>query len=113
MDVVGVEEASQLLIALRKYKDEEYKIKNVLILCKRVTESRQTLQDAVDDANRISGGVFAAAVVGTSRRTDGSNMGKKRRMKEKWRKGMESESASIHHPSSHTDLSKKLRLDDE
>ena len=71
------------------------------------------MHDAVDAANPILGGVLAAAVVGTSRRYGMSSMGKKRRMKEILRKERESESAYMHHPSSHTAPSKKLRLDDE
>jgi hypothetical protein len=60
------------------------------------------LQNAVDAAYPILGGVMAAVVVGTSRRTGGSNIGKKRRMKEKWKREKQSESASIHYTSSHT-----------
>jgi hypothetical protein len=82
-------------------------------LSEKVTESRKTLKDVVDAANPILGGVLAASVVGISGRASGSSLGKKRRMKEKWRKERESESASIHNPSSHTAPSKKLRLDDE
>ena len=79
----------------------------------RTNHAEKAFQDSVTAHNFILCGVLAAAVVGTSRRIGWSNVGKKRRMKEKWRKERESESTSIHHPSSHTAPSKKLRLDYE
>jgi hypothetical protein len=89
MAVVGAEDASQLISALNKYREYQDKLRNVLILSEKVTEgqertnqTKKALQDAVATANHVSVGVLAAAVVGTSRRTGGSNMGKKRRMNE-------------------------------
>jgi hypothetical protein len=111
MDVVEVENESQLLSALKRCRDDQDKIRNVLILSEKVTESQQALHDALDAANHILGGAMAAAAVRTSRRTGGSNPGRKRRWKEKWRKERQSESASIHHLSSHTAPPKKPRLD--
>ena len=113
MDVVGVEDTSQLLSALRKYRRDQDIIKNICILSEKVTEFRKALQNVVDAANPIVDGVMAAAAVGTPRRSGGSNPGKKGMITEKWRKERESESASIHHPSSHIAPSNKLRLDDE
>ena len=82
-------------------------------MSEKVIESKQALQDVVDTASPILGEVLAAAVVGTSRRTSGSNPGRKRRMRDKWRKERQPESASIHHPSLHTAPPKKPRLDDD
>ena len=67
-------------------------------MSEKVIESTQALHNAVDAAGHILGGVLAAAVVGTSRKTGGSIPGKKRRMRDKWKKEKQSESASIHHP---------------
>jgi len=106
MDVAGVKDESQLLSALNKYRD----IMKVVILMAKVTETQHELQEGVDDANPILGGVLAAADVGTSRRTVGSNPGKRRRNRDKWRKESQSESATIHHPSSYPPP-KKPRLD--
>ena len=83
---------------------------NVVILRAKVTKTQQELHDAVDAANPIVGGVLAAADGGTSRKTRGSNPGKRRRNRDKWREESQSESASIHHPSSHPPP-KKPRLD--
>ena len=81
----------------------------------RINQAEKALQDAVAVAvaNLVLGGVLAAKDVGTSRRTSGSNMDKKRRLKKNWRREKRSESASIHEPSSHIAPSKKLRLDDD
>ena len=68
------------------------------------------MQDAVDAANPILGGVLAVADVRTSGRIGGSNPGSGRRNRDKWRKVSQPESASIHHPSSHPPP-KKARLD--
>ena len=73
MDVVGVEDESQLLSAFIKYRT----VMNVVILRAKVTETQQELQDAVDAANNVLGGVLAAADVGTSVRFGGSNMNKR------------------------------------
>ena len=120
MGVAGDEDVSQLLSTFKKYREHQDTITNVLILSEKVTkdqertnQAKKALQDAVVAANLVLDGVMAAAVVGTSRRTGGSNMGKKRRMRDKWRKERQSELASIYHPSSHTAPSKKLRLDDD
>ena len=75
MDVAGVEDESQLLSALNKYSE----IMNVVILRVKITETQQELHDAADAANHILGGVMAAADVGTSERTGGSNPGRRRR----------------------------------
>jgi hypothetical protein len=83
---------------------------NVVILRAKVTETHQELQDAVDAANPILDGALAAADGGTSGRTRGSNPGRRRRNRDKWRKESQSESASIHHSSSHPPP-KKPRLD--
>jgi hypothetical protein len=96
-----VEDESQLLSAFKKYRDDQEKIMNVVILRAKVIEIQQELQDAVDAANPILDGVLAAADVGTSERAGGSNPGKRRRNRDRWRKESQSESASIHHPSSH------------
>jgi hypothetical protein len=111
MDVASVENQSRLLSAFKKCRDDQDKIRNVLILSEKMTKSQQALQDAVDAANLILGGVLAVAAVGTSGRTSGSNPGRKRRMTDKWRKERQSELASIHHPSSHIAPPKKTRLD--
>ena len=73
MDVAGVEDESQLLSALRKYTEHQYKIRNILILSDKVTQDQErtyqtktALQDAVPASNLVLGGVLAAAVVGTS-----------------------------------------------
>jgi len=68
----------------------------------RTSQAEKALQDAVVAANLVLGGVLTVAVVGTLGRTGGSNMVKKRRMKEKCIREKRSESASIHDPSSHT-----------
>jgi hypothetical protein len=107
MDVDGVEDESQLLSAFKKYRE----IMHVFVLRAKVTETQQELQDAVDVANPILGGVLAAADVGTSRRTGKSNPDRRRRNRDKWMKERQSESASIHHPSSHNVPPKKPRLD--
>jgi hypothetical protein len=81
MDVDGVEDESQLLSAFKQYRE----IMNVVILRAKAAETQQKLHDVVDAANPILGGVLAAADVGTSRRTGGSNPGKRRRNRDKWR----------------------------
>jgi hypothetical protein len=111
MGVVGVEDEPQLLSALKRYKDNEDKIRNVLVLSEKVHESKQALQDAVDATSPILGGVLAAAAVGTSRKTGGSNPGKRRRAKNNRINEKQSESASIHHTSLYT--AKKPRLYDD
>ncbi len=105
IDVVGVEDESQLLSALKKYRE----IMNVVILRAKVTETQQELHDAVDAANLVLVGVLAAADVGTSGRSGGSNPNKRRRNRKRSMKEIQSESASIHHPSSHTAPLKKPR----
>jgi hypothetical protein len=75
MDVAGVEDESRLLSVLNNYRE----IMNVVILRARVTVTQQYLYDAIDAANPILGGVMAAADVGTSGRTGGSNPGRRRR----------------------------------
>ena len=79
----------------------------------KVTETQNELSDAFDAANPILGGVLTAADVGTSRRTGGSNPGRRWRNRDKWRKESQSESASIHHPSSHIAPPKKPRIDQD
>ena len=93
MDVAGVEDESQLLSALKKYRE----IMNVVILRAKVTKTQQELQDAVDAANPVLGGVLAAADTGTSLRSGGSSLNKRRRNRKRM-KEIQSESASIHHP---------------
>ena len=83
---------------------------NVVILRAKVTETQQELQDVVDAANHVMGGVLAAADAGTSLRSEGSSLNKRRRSRKRM-KEIQSESASIYHPSSHTDPLKKPRLD--
>ena len=107
MAVAGVEDESQLLSALQKYRE----IMNVVILRVKVTKTQQELQDAVDAANHVLGGVLAEADVGTSVRSGGSNTNKRRRNRNTRMKEIQSELASIHHPSSHTAHLKKPRLD--
>ena len=58
---------------------------NVVNFRAKVTETHKELQDAVDVANPILGGVLAAADVGTSERTGGSNPGRRRRNRDKWK----------------------------
>ena len=65
MDLDGVEDESQLLSALNKYRDDQDKIKNIHIFSEKVTESNQALHDSVDAASPILGEVMAAAAVGT------------------------------------------------
>jgi hypothetical protein len=110
MDGVGVEDESLLLSALKKYRDDQDKIMNVVILRAKVIETQHELHDEIDAANHILGVVLAAADVGTSRRTGGSNPGRRRRNRDKRRNENQSLSASIHHPSSHPPP-KKPRLD--
>jgi hypothetical protein len=105
MDVAGVEDESRLLSALNKYRG----VMNIVILRAKVTETQQELHDAVNAANLVLGGVLTAEDVGTSLRFGGSNLNKRRRNR-KLLKGIQSESASVHHPSSHTDPLKKPRL---
>ena len=111
MDVVGVDNESQLLSALKKCRDDQDKIRKVVILSEKVTECKEALQDAVDAANPILGGVMMAAAVASSGRTGGSNPGKKKRWREKCRREKQSESTSIHQPSSHNGPPKKQRLE--
>ena len=111
MGVVGVEEESQLLSALKKLRDNEDKIRHVFVFSEKVHESKQALHDAVDVASPILGRVLAAAAAGTSGKTGGSSPGKRRRAKNIWRNEKESESASIHHISSHTAKTPRL-IDD-
>jgi hypothetical protein len=110
MDVAGVEDASQLLSSLIKCRDDQDKIKNVVILSEKVTETQQAMQDAVDAANLILGGVLAAAVVETLGRIGGSNPDRKRKMRDKWRKERQYESAIILNPSSHIAPPKKVTV---
>jgi len=100
MDVAGVEDESHMLSALQKYSE----ITNVVNLRAKVTETQLELQDAVDAANHVLGGVLAAADVGRSGRFGGSNPNKRRRNRHRCTKERQSESASIHpsRPSSHT-----------
>jgi len=98
----------------------EDKNRNALMLSEKVTkdqertnQTKKALQYAVDAANHVLRGVLAVAVVGTSRRTGTSNMGKKRRMKEKWKRERQSELVSVPYTSLHTAPSKKLRLEDD
>ncbi len=56
IDVVGVEDESQLLSALKKYRDDQEKTMNVVILRAKVNETQQERQNAVDAANPILGG---------------------------------------------------------
>ena len=107
MHGAGVEDESQLLSALNKYRE----IMNVVILRAKVSQTQKKLQDAVDAANLVLGGVMAAADVGTSKRSGGSNPGRRRRNRDTWMKEKQSDSASIHHTSSHTAPPKKPRLD--
>ena len=108
MHVAGVEEESQLLSALKKYRE----IMNVVNLRAKLSESRQELSDAVDAANDILGGPVVAKDGGISGMTGGSNVNKRRRNRNKYSKEKQSES-SIHptRPSSHTAPVKKSRLD--
>ena len=53
MGVDGVEDESHLLSALKKYMDNEDKIRNALVLSEKVHEAKQALQDAVDFASPI------------------------------------------------------------
>ena len=86
---------------------------NVVILRAKVTKTHKKLHDAVDAANPVLGGVLAAADVGRSGRSGGSNPNKRRRNRHRYPKERQSESASIHpsRPSSHTAPQKKSRLD--
>ena len=79
----------------------------------RTNQTKKALHDAITAANLVLDGVLAEADVGTSGRSGGSNMGKKRRMKEHGEEKRQSESASVHYPSSRTAPSEKLRLDDD
>jgi hypothetical protein len=52
----------------------------------RTNQTKKALHDAVAAANLVLDGVLASAAVGASGGSGGSTMGKKRRMKEKWRR---------------------------
>jgi hypothetical protein len=113
MDVAGVEDESQLLSALKKYSE----IMKVVKLRVKVTETVQELQDAVDAANPVLGGVLAAGDGGRSGYSGGSNPGKRRRNRNRLMIERQSESASISQnptrSSTHTAPQKKSRLDPE